>query len=147
MRYGCRKGGNNNEKIWKFNCYRLFILSHFTGVGGSTKVFDFYVPLHSANVLEVKKQIEPQQTAVEQIGTGDNEDTVNNETNSEETLNKSIISKMDANIYNSFQHPKFVKTEKIVFDRKRKLPNEAQEIQSKLPKQDGKPISHKFQFL
>lgn len=125
------------------------------GVGGSINIYRYYVPIYSKNPLQVQKQVEPEKLqVVQQSGTGV-EDKVDDTTSVDIESDQEIPSnpqaaKMNPKIYNSFQHPSFVKTDKILFDLKRKG-NEVKTKQSKKLKiEDGGGNSaqqkHKFQF-
>ena len=113
------------------------------GVGGLTNLYTYYVPIHRHNVLQIEKQIEAPKVEVvpdsDQIGAGEEE----------VVLNKELKSKMNPKIYESFQHPRFVETEKINFELKRSRPktNEESEVKKpKLAKGGSSKVKHKFQF-
>jgi len=94
--------------------------------------------------LQIQKQIEPQDTE-EQTGKGI-EDVVDSEISD---LNKEISEKMDSKIFKSFQHPRFVKVEKIVFSPKRKSDELEKTVKVKKPKLlkgGSNEVKHKFQF-
>ena len=74
----------------------------------------------------MQKQVEPETIQlVQQSGTGveNQEDKVDETTSSIESIQEipsnPQAEKMNPKIYNSFQHPAFVKTDKILFDLKR----------------------------
>jgi len=110
----------------------------------------------------VTKQVEPIPviaTIEGQSGSGSKES--DNLTESEaEDINGEMKSKLGPKLYHSFQHPKFVKTEKILFDLKRKAEQSEESGLSKKKKQDIKSgeskalsggsktsnIKHNFQF-
>jgi len=106
----------------------------------------------SKNSFEVKKQIEPPSiiSTNDQSGTGTKESEPN-EPNEEEVNNK-ISSKLEPTIYHSFQHPNFVKTEKIRFDLKRKNSDkgdkntEEKKMKVKVKVGGSKALKHNFQF-
>ena len=121
------------------------------GVGGSMNMFTYFVPIYSKNVLEVQKQIQPPSetnpTEPGQSGSGLIE---NNEIKHESMAETSNIhaSKMEPSIYQSFQHPKFVKTNKIIFDLKRKgtEPKSSEAKRAKTVGGGKSGLNHKFQF-
>lgn len=114
------------------------------GIGGLTNLYTYYVPIHRHNALQIEKQIEAPKVEVvpnsDQIGAGEED----------EVLNKEIKSKMNPKVYESFQHPRFVQTEKINFELKRsrpKISNEESEVKKpKLAKGGSSKVKHKFQF-
>jgi len=112
----------------------------------------------------VKKQIEAKPLPLkepEQVGSGEKEIPENQEVSkltlnpikiqSDESarsddLNETVKNKMDPKIYASFQKPLFVQTDKILFQKKRKLSSDNKT--PKLAKLDAKPkdLKHSFQF-
>jgi len=115
------------------------------GIGGSVNLYQCYVPTYSRNFLQIKKQIEP--VAVEeQTGKGNEEKSVELEI---ETLNEEVSKKMDPKIFKSFQHPRFVKVDKIILNSKRKSDNVDNSVIEKKPKLltgGASQPKHKFQF-
>ena len=104
----------------------------------------------------MKKQIEPQIVVAtdSQSGTGSKESdpsAPNLETkieDSEQSVENKIRSKLEPTIYHSFQHPRFVKTEKIRFDLKRKSSesNDVNKNDKKAKVGGSKTLKHNFQF-
>jgi len=109
----------------------------------------------------VKKQIEAKPLPLkepEQVGSGEKEvqdkeelskltlNPVKIQSDQSDGLNQTVKEKMDPKIYASFQKPLFVQTDKILFQKKRKLSAENKTV--KLPKLDAKPkdLKHSFQF-
>ena len=87
------------------------------GIGLNVSMYDLYVPTFSKNFLEVKKQIEPLNSDVSQTGSGS---AVKDEGEEDKDLNMELKQKMDPQIFASFQKPNFVKSEKLILQKKRK---------------------------
>jgi len=135
------------------------------GIGLSVSVYNHYIPNYSKNFLEVKKQIESKPLPLkepEQVGSGEKESETDepkepSETNIAEKiklqsdvsdeLNQIVKQRMDPKIYASFQKPLFVQTDKILFEKKRKLPaNNHSKKLIKLEETKPKNVKHSFKF-
>lgn len=117
--------------------YSLNPVSNFVnpGVGGSINLYLNYVPIRShEHYTELKKS-----NTNEQHGAGQ-------ESENNEVLNNELSGKLDPEIYKSFQHPKFVKTDTITFGNKRKKIEPEAEKPKKTKLSEAK-ISHNFQFF
>ena len=81
------------------------------GIGGSYTIYNDYVPMYSRNHTEIQKKIDDDPIATEQVGAGENP--------SDEIFNDNVQKKLDAEIYKSFQHPRFVVTEKVQINKRK----------------------------
>jgi len=123
------------------------------GIGSTFNLFTHYIPLHSTDPFQIKKQVDPIDlplTEPGQSGTGNDDDGNLNES----VQNNFVQSKMDPKVYESFQHPNasFIKTDKI-FKNLLKRKERKDTTQDSMPKKVKKHISkseadlkHKFQF-
>ena len=127
------------------------------GLGQISRLFSFYVPLHSQTHLHtVTKKV----NTVNLEGSGKSEttaDTTNDESSKDDTNDAPISDDIDPIEFNetkrkrlgpaiqeSFLHPKLIKTNKIVF--KKQLLKKNPEV-IKTESKPKKEIKHKFQFI
>jgi len=83
------------------------------GIGGSVNIFNDYVPTYSRNHTGIQKKIDdaPDPVKTEQIGAGEHP--------FDEISNDNVEKKLDPNIFKSFQHPRFVVTEKVQINKRK----------------------------
>ena len=131
------------------------------GLGQISRLYSFYVPLHSKQSLHLVEKNEPQVEPSNQEGGGNIEmdessQEIDNTEISEDTekvtpeqFNEMRKKRLGSPIHASFLHPKMIKTDKIIF----KLPNSVKSEKKPVSKNpvlktnnESKPIKHKFQF-
>jgi hypothetical protein len=122
------------------------------GLGQITRLFSFYVPLYTQRDLHLTQKKSGDVSAEMLEGKG--EETSDNKDNSQETekntedsddfieqFNDLKRKKMDPGVFDSFHHPKKIKTDSITFASNSKTKT----INHQSPK-STKNVKHKFQF-
>ena len=123
------------------------------GVGQICRLYSFYVPMYSRqNLHEKQKKIELENLEGSGV-TESNEALELNETENETSkdpieFNLEKRKRLGEAIQESFQHPKLIKTDKIIF----KKPQKTQKSEAKLQETSAnnfpqKVIKHKFKLL
>jgi hypothetical protein len=127
------------------------------GLGQISRLYSFYVPLYTQkNIHTIEKQIEVQDnTNLEGSGENSNfnEEKKNEETFSENAPHSNPIEfndnkrkRMGSPIHESFLHPKFIKTDRILMKPVHEKTTK-NEKHSDLSINESKKVKHKFQFV